>query len=173
MSLKKSKSLIVFYSKPGENFCIGNVEDGNTKRLACMIQKELQCDMIELLPVESYPEGLDDFVEYALNQKEKNERPKYKNKIDSIEDYDTIFFAHPVYHSDIPMIMHTFIDNFSSEFEGKIVYPVCTHEGSGGNITSNILKRRLKKSIVKKGFSVYGQDVDLSKKKLQDWLKSL
>jgi len=138
-----------------------------------MIQKELQCDMIELQPVNPYPEGLDEFVDQAIRENEQGARPAFKNKITNLEDYDVIFFGHPVYHYDIPMIMYTFIETYAKEFEGKTIYPFCTHEGSGSTGTTSKLRKKLNKSKVQKAFSVNGQNVDSSEQKVKNWIKNL
>ena len=138
-----------------------------------MIQKELQCDMIELQPANPYPEDLKKFSNQVIRENEQNERPALKNKVTNLEDYDVIFFGYPVYHHDLPMIMYTFIETYPKELEGKTIYPFCTHEGSGGTPTTNKLRKKLNKSKVQKALSVYGQNVDSSIQKVKNWIKKL
>lgn len=44
-------TLIVYFSRTGENYNVGNVEVGNTAMLASYIKEYLKCDSFEIVPV--------------------------------------------------------------------------------------------------------------------------
>ena len=168
-----SKCLVIFFSKPGQNFYVGNVKVGNTGRMAHMIQEKLQCDIFEIVPTEPYPDDLSQVSKRHDKEKEENARPAIKNKIDNLGEYDTIFFGYPVWNADMPMIMYTFIETYEKELEGKTIIPYCTHEGMDQIKTFINLKKLLKNSKVQRGFGLYGKYVDTSKGKVHKWLNDL
>lgn len=54
-----SDTLIIYFSRTGENYNVGNVEVGNTAMLASYIKEYLKCDSFEIVPVDKYPENYD------------------------------------------------------------------------------------------------------------------
>jgi len=86
--------------------------------------------------VEDYPVTYDECVALAKQEKESNARPEIKGDID-IDKYDVIFVGYPIWWSDMPMPVYTFLE--AHQYEGKTIIPFCTHEGSGLANTENCL----------------------------------
>ena len=64
----------------------------------------------------------------------------------NMEDYDVIFLGYPIWWSDMPMAVYTFLESY--DFSGKTIIPFCTHEGSGLSSTDiEILLRQIRSSF--------------------------
>ena len=78
-----SDTLIVYFSRIGENYNVGNVEVGNTAILASYIKEYLKCDSFEIVPVSKYPDNYDECTKIASKEQSDNARPKIDGKIDN------------------------------------------------------------------------------------------
>lgn len=169
-----SDTLIVYFSRTGENYNVGNIEVGNTAMLASYIKEYLKCDSFEIVPVDKYPDNYDECTNIASKEKDDNARPKIAGKIDNFDNYKTVFVGYPIWWGDLPMIMYTFMEDY--DFKGKTVIPFNTHEGSGDAGTYNTLKEKLSGADVNtNGLALDGKTArsDDGKQKTVDWLKGL
>ena len=169
-----SATLIVYFSRTGENYNVGNVEVGNTAMLASYIKEYLKCDSFEIVPMDKYPENYDECTELASKEKEDNARPKIDGKIDNFDSYKTVFIGYPIWWGDLPMIMYTFLEEY--DLDGKTVIPFNTHEGSGNAGTYDTIKEKLPSANVNtQGLALDGKTARSEDGKQQtiDWLKQL
>lgn len=145
--------MVVYFSRTGENYAVGNITRGNTRIVAEMIAKETGGDLFEIIPERGYPQSYDECVEIAKKEKEAGERPAIRQDT-ATEDYDVIFIGYPNWWGDMPMAVYTFIEKHS--WQGKTVIPFCTHEGSGLSGTVQNLKVACKGADVKQGLAIKG-----------------
>ena len=167
-----SKSVVVFFSRAGENYDVGVIDEGNTSIVAHSIAGKVVSDVFEIVPEEEYPFGYDDCYARAKSEQNSNARPAISDTFDSFDDYDTVYLGYPIWHSDLPMIMLTFIE--SKDWTGKKVMPFCTHGDSGICGTDQHIKSLCKGADVKEGLAIkgsdaqaFGMDVD---KAINTWL---
>lgn len=93
-----SKTLIVYYSRKGENYWNGSIEKlskGNTEVVAEMIADITGGDLFEVDTVKPYAEDYYTCTDEAKKELRERARPKLKNYLDSLEDYDTVFVGYP------------------------------------------------------------------------------
>ena len=169
-----SKVLVVYFSRTGENYNVGNVEVGNTAIVASYIKDYLKADSFEIVPVEKYPDGYDECTKKASQEQKDNARPKIQNQIANFDKYDTIFVGYPIWWGDLPMIMYSFFEGYN--FDGKNVIPFNTHEGSGNAGTYGKIQSKLPSAKVNdKGLALDGKTArsDEGKEKTVQWLKGL
>ncbi len=169
-----SKVLVVYFSRTGENYNVGNVEVGNTAMVASYIKEYLKADSFEIVPVDKYPEKYDECTDIAQKEKNDNARPKIQDKINNFDSYDTVFLGYPIWWGDLPMIMYTFMEEY--DFNGKNVIPFNTHEGSGDAGTYQSIQTKLPNAKVNtKGLALDGKTArsDDGKQQTIDWLKGL
>lgn len=169
-----SKILVVYFSRTGENYNVGNVEVGNTAMVASYIKDYLKADSFEIIPVNKYPDKYQECLDQATKEKNENARPEIQNKISNFDQYDTIFVGYPIWWGDLPMIMHTFFESY--DFNGKKVIPFNTHEGSGDAGTYSTVQKDLPKAnVTTDGLALDGKTArsDDGKQKTIDWLKGL
>ncbi len=169
-----SKTLVVYFSRTGENYNVGNVEVGNTAMVASYIKEYLKADSFEIVPIDKYPDNYDKCTELAQKEKDDNARPKITGKIDNFDSYDTVFVGYPIWWGDLPMIMYTFMEEY--DFNGKKIIPFNTHEGSGDSGTYQTIQEKLPNADVNtKGLALEGKVArsDDGKQQTIDWLKGL
>lgn len=123
-----SRPLVAYFSRTGENYSVGTISEGNTAKLAEIIAAETHGELVEIVPVQAYPEGYDDTLEVATVEKNAGERPAYAFDIDDLSPYDTVFLGYPIWWGTLPMVIYSFLESY--DFEDVTIYPFCTHEGS-------------------------------------------
>ena len=166
--------LIVYFSRNGENYNVGNVEVGNTAMIASYIKEYLKADSYEIVPVNKYPSSYDECTDVAKKEQEENARPQIESKIDNLNEYDTIFIGYPIWWGNTPMIINTFLEQ--NNLEGKNIIPFTTHEGSGDAGTFMELQNKLSNSKVNtNGLAIQGQRArtDEGKQDTINWLHDL
>ena len=171
---KDSKALIVYFSRTGENYNVGNIKVGNTAIMASYIKEYLNADSFEIVPVNKYPESYDECLKVATKEKNENARPAIESKIDDISKYNTIFIGYPIWWGEIPRIVYTFMEEY--DLSGKTIIPFNTHEGSGDAGTYNTIKSKLTKSNVNtNGLALQGKTArtDKGKEEIINWLKKI
>lgn len=173
--MKNSKKvLVVFFSRTGENYAVGNIEKGNTHIIAEMIAKETGGKLFRIETVKPYPDEYKACVEVAKAEKENNARPEIKGDV-KVEDYDVVFLGYPNWWGDMPMAVYTFIEKHT--WQGKTVIPFCTHEGSGLSGTERKLKDACKGATVSEGLAIKGTTAQNSQpqalKTVQTWLQKV
>lgn len=169
------KALVVYFSRAGENYNVGTVSKGSTEILAEMIAKEVGGDLFKIEPVNPYPVNYNETVRIARDEKRNNTRPKIKNKVNNLENYDMVFLGYPIWHGDLPMAFYTFFDE--NNLSGKTIVIFSTHEGSGLAGTDDLIADYTKGKVVKNTFSIRGKRVQDSKDKVEidvkNWIKTL
>ena len=166
--MKNSKKvLVVFFSRTGENYAVGNIEKGNTHIIAEMIAKESGGKLFRIETVKPYPDEYKACVEIAKTEKENNVRPEVKGDV-KVEDYDVIFLGHPNWWEDMPMAVYTFIEKHN--WNGKTVVPFCTHEGSGMGSSVSDIQKLCKTATVEKGLALHGGSVLRAKDEIREWV---
>lgn len=168
------KILIVYFSRTGENYNVGNIDVGNTAMMASYMKEYLKADSFEIVPVKKYSDDYEECKKEATNEMNANARPEIQNKIDNFDDYDTIFIGYPIWWGDMPMIIYTFMESY--DFTGKTVIPFNTHEGSGNSGTYSTIKSKLSNANVNtNGLALTGRNArtDSGKDETLNWLKEL
>ena len=129
------KSLVVYYSRTGQNYGVGDIKEGNTAVVARMIADATGADLFEVRPRKEYPADYTQCTKVARAEKDSNARPDILAD-HATEAYDTIYIGYPVWWGDAPMPLYTFIGKH--DWKGKTIVPFCTHEGSGLSGTREI-----------------------------------
>lgn len=165
------KILVAVFSRAGENYAVGNIEVGNTEVMANYIAAYTKGDLFKITPVNPYPEGYEDTKTIATQELNSNARPQIANKVQNFDDYDVIFIGYPIWYGTYPMIINTFLESYN--FDGKIIIPFNTHEGSGDSGTFSSIKSKMSNSTIMDGLAVRGLSANNSKSEVENWLKKL
>lgn len=110
-TIRRPRVLLAYFSRPGENYYYGgrtNLKVGNTEVLAGMISKHIRCDMHRIKPANAYPVDYEETVARNVREQNANARPRIANPLLSIDDYDVVLLASPIWNVRPPMIMSTF-----------------------------------------------------------------
>lgn len=170
----KKNILIAYFSRTDENYGVGFIEKGNTEIIAEMIAQKTGGKLFHIKTEQAYPTDYSSCTAVAKREKEENARPELADDID-ISDYDVIFLGYPIWWSDCPMAVYTFLEGH--DFNGKTIIPFCTHEGSGMSGTETIIKDTCQGAEVTSGLAVKGtiaqSERDKAKESVQQWLENL
>ncbi len=168
------KSLVVFFSRTGEEYRVGNITKGNTHIVADFIAENVGAKTFEIKPVNPYPDNYNECTELAKREQQEKARPSIANKIDNFDDYDVIYLGYPNWWSDMPMIIYTFLESYN--FNGKTIIPFCT-SSSEYFIGKEEIQQYAKGATVLDGLGIQGkrcQDDPASvKRDVDNWLKKI
>ncbi len=173
-----SDTLVVYFSRTGEQYQVGVIDKGNTAIVAEIIAKKTGADLFEILPVDDhYPMTYNELTDVAKREQNENARPAYAGEVPDLSRYRTIFIGAPVWWGDWPMILYTFFETNADALEGKTLIPFSTHAGSGLSGFDRKLSAMLPNSTVGKGLAVAGTDCqndpDRVRESVNDWLNEL
>ena len=169
-----STSIVVYFSRAGEQYGVGVIEKGNTAIVADMIVEQTGADGFEITPKEdNYPTTYSELTDYAKEEQNNNARPEIASTIENFDSYDTIYLGYPIWWGDLPMICYTFLESY--DFSGKTIIPFCTHAGSGNAGTQSKIQSAVPNAEVKEVLAITGTDAqnnqDSVKSQVIDWLQ--
>lgn len=166
-----SDKLIVYYSRADENYVNGMLKFlnvGNTEIAANIIQEFTGADVFKIEQEVPYSKGYNECIAQAQEEQRNNARPKVKNLPDDIDKYSEIYLCYPNYWSTMPMAVFTFLEQY--DFSGKIIKPLCTHEGSGLGCSMKDIQKICPTATVKDGIAIQGARVEKSRKDIEKWI---
>ncbi|MBR3399227.1 MAG: flavodoxin [Prevotella sp.] len=167
------KVLVVFFSHAGDNYAVGNIKVGNTKKIADIIAEKTGADQFEIVAEKNYDMAYGPLTELAKKEQQNGELPAFKGEVENIDQYQTIFIGGPVWWGTYPQVMFTFFKKY--DLNGKTLIPFTTHEGSGlGNCVEDV-KAAYPNATVKEGLAIRGKDAQEGKatKDVEKWLNGL
>lgn len=151
------KSLVIYFSRAFENYAVGNIEVGNTEIVANIIKEFTGADLFKCEGVRPYSKNYNECCKEAKNYLKSNARPQLKQYLKDISNYDIIYIGGPIYYGQYPFEVYSELDKL--KFDGKIIKPFSTHEGSKlGNI-EKVLTYFCKGATVKPGLAILGHEV--------------
>ena len=164
--------LLAYFSRPGENYWNGgrrNLKVGNTEVLTRAISARLDCDLHRIEAVDPYPAGYDETVRRNVREQDIDARPAIADPLPSIDGYDTILLASPIWNVRAPMIMTTFAERY--DFAGKTVHPVTTHAMSGLGTTPEDYARECRGARIGTGLAVRREQARSAGADVDAWLR--
>lgn len=172
--MNTKKILVAFFSRTGENYAVGHIEQGNTHIVAELIASATGGTLFRIEPATPYPDDYRACTEVAQREKRSKARPALVGDIVA-EEFDVIFLGYPNWWGDLPMCVYTFLEQH--DWQGKVVIPFCTHEGSGLSDTENRLRAACRGASVLNGLAVRGSvaqnEREKARKQVLEWLKRL
>lgn len=131
MSNQSKKTLVAYFSATG-----------TTMEAATQLAKAANADLHEIIPAVRYtPADLnwrDKKSRSTLEMEDKSSRPAIANRVENMEQYDTVFVGYPIWWYIAPTIINTFLEQY--DLTGKTVVPFFTSGGSGSGETMRYLK---------------------------------
>lgn len=160
-----SKSLIIYFSRAGENYSVGVVDKGNTEIVAEYVQELTGADMFKVEPTVPYSENYRTCTEQA---KERVGNAPVKAR-PNIAGYDTIYLMTPIYWGTWAPEMETALTGL--DFTGKTVRVITTHAGSGlGRVVSDATRVCKGAKVDRNGLAILGAEAKGSKGRVAQWL---
>lgn len=181
----ESKILIAYFSLPenadtsgvdavaGASIVLDNEKVlGNTEYMAYAIQEAVGGDLFRIETVQQYPLEHEPLVEMADEEQNDNARPELLNRVENMEQYDTIFLGYPNWWGDMPMPLYTFLEEY--DLSGKTIIPFSSHGGSGFSRTeSTIAQMQPNASVSENGLTVSRNDVADSYEDVFQWAENI
>ena len=149
------KILIAYYSKTG-----------NTKCAAEEIAKMTGGTLHRIVPQKTYPDSYFATIAVAKWESLKGEKSALADKVEGIGAYDKILVGFPIWWFGCPQLIKTFMESY--DFDGKKVYPFCTHSGSGPKNSTRDIKAICPGADVKDCFDA---TKNLNEAAVKEWLK--
>lgn len=159
------KMLIVYYSW----------SNGNTKKIAEMLQKATGADIAKIETVKPYEGSYQDVVEQGKQEVDSGFQPEIKPLPYSVADYDVIAIGTPTWWYTMAPAVLTYLN--SQNWNGKIVVPFMTNGGWPGHVIKDIQKacKGAKSACeIQIQFDSSGGDhMETNEREIQKWIESV
>ena len=110
--------------------------NGNTERIAKMLQKEIGGDIVRIDTITPYEGSYDDVVNQGQEEVQRGYEPEIKPLGVNISDYDVIAVGTPTWWYTMAPAVLTFLHTES--FADKTVIPFMTNAGWPGNVIKDM-----------------------------------
>lgn len=159
------KLLIVYYSW----------SNGNTERIAKMLQKEAGGDLVKIDTVQPYIGSYDEVVNQGQEEVNRGYEPEIKPFSVDISDYDVIAVGTPTWWYTMAPAVLTFLHG--QDFTGKKVVPFMTNGGWPGHVIKD-MKAACKGAEVTCEMQVQfdstgGDWLETSEKQIEQWIQKV
>ena len=116
------KTLVAYFSASGV-----------TAKVAEKLSKAINADLYEIAPEDPYTKAdlnwMNKKSRSSVEMNDRSSRPAIGNKVENMEQYDTVFVGFPIWWYREPSIIDTFMESY--DFTGKTIIPFATSGGSG------------------------------------------
>lgn len=112
--------------------------NGNTERIAKVLQQALRADILKITAPDDYHEDYDTVVRKSQEEIRRGYRPRVEPAKVDLSGYDTIAIGSPTWWYTIAPPMSTFLE--ANDFAGKTVVPFATNGGWPGHALKDIEK---------------------------------
>ena len=125
-----AKSLVAYFSA-----------SGLTGKVAEVLAKAAGADLHEIKPAVPYTSAdlnwMDKKSRSSVEMADPSSRPEIANKVENMDQYDTVFVGFPIWWYVAPTIVNTFLEKY--DFSGKKIVLFATSGGSGfGNTVKEL-----------------------------------
>ena len=136
------KTLVAYFSASGV-----------TAALAKRLADAISADLHEIQPEVPYTKADLDWTNKnsrsSVEMNDKSFRPPVANRVENIDDYDTIYVGFPIWWYVAPTIINTFLEQY--DLTGKEIIPFATSGSSGMGRTNDELKVSCKGAVLTEG----------------------
>ena len=126
---------------------------GVTKKVAERLAAAAGADLFEIEPAVPYTVADLDWTNKksrsSVEMNDPSSRPEIARRLDSLEEYDTVFLGFPIWWYVAPTIVNTFLEQY--DLSGKKIVPVATSGGSGMGKTNQELAPSCPGAILEEG----------------------
>lgn len=145
---------------------------GNVQQLAGWVQEETGGDLFPIRVTEPYSSDWDACLERANQERGDNARPALQERVENLDQYDTVFLGYPNWWYGVPMALLSFLEE--NDLSGKQVYLFCSH-GTGGLASSvEIITEAVPEAMISDTiFDCYEEEASSSEEAIKNWVAEL
>lgn len=144
---------------------------GTTEYVARMIQQSVGGDIHMIQTQNYYTYDFDELRNINHEEMDTNFLPPIVKSDLDIEKYDTIFIGYPVWASDVPQAVLSFLNEY--DLTGKTVVPFCTHDGYGAGRSYDTIKEASHAAVFTNGIAIQSEDILYSENSVIEWLTDI
>ncbi|MDE7231062.1 MAG: hypothetical protein K2N56_11335 [Oscillospiraceae bacterium] len=181
---KDEKILIAYFSRWGNtdypndvdattsaSIVVDNGRFGTTEYTARMIQEAVGGDILPIETAAPYTADFDELRDVNHKEMADNFLPALKKTDLDISKYDTVFIGYPVWATDVPQAVISFLK--MHDLSDKKVIPFCTHDGYGAGRSYSTIASASRAKNVANGLAIEAKDVPSAKSMVTSWLSSV
>ncbi len=148
------------------------IPPGNVQQLAGWVQEETGGDLFTIRVTDPYPSDWDACLERANQERGEDARPELQERVENLDDYDTVFLGYPNWWYGVPMPLLTFLEE--NDLSDKQVYLFCSH-GTGGLAQSvELITEAAPGAVISDNiFDCYEEDASSSREDIQEWVAGI
>lgn len=182
--LSVNKTLVVYFSRWGNTDYPDDIDAstsasivvdeevyyGTTEYVANRIADEVGTDLHRIETVNPYTADFDELRNVNHEEMDQNYLPKLKENDLDISAYDTIFIGYPIWASDVPQAVLSFLTMY--DLSGKRVIPFCTHDGYGAGGSYQTIAET-SHALNLEGLAIEAKDVLTAEDTIKNWLMDI
>jgi flavodoxin len=157
---KKARVLVVYYS-----------QTGNTHGVAKHIRDLTDGDLVELVPVDPYPDDYSATTQQAKRELQSGYKPPLQTKVENIAAYDIICVGSPNWWNTVAGPVKTFLSDY--DLSGKRLAPFITHGGGGAGRSVADIGKWCPRASVANALVINGYNAASSRADVAAWLCAL
>lgn len=150
---------------------IDNGRYGTTEYVSRMIQQTIGGDVHLIETVTPYTADFGELRDVNHNEMRQNILPELKDSDLDISKYDTIFIGYPVWATDVPQAVLSFLNKY--DLTSKTVIPFCTHDGYGAGESYRTIAEASKAETTLDGLAIEAKEVLTAQDTVANWLNSI
>lgn len=176
--------LIVYFSRYGNtdypddvdvstsaSIVIDNERYGTTEYVSRMIQQMVGGEIHRIETAVPYTADFDKLRDVNHDEMQQNILPELKDSDLDISKYDTVFIGYPVWATDVPQAVLSFLNDY--DLTGKTVIPFCTHDGYGAGGSYQTIAEASKAEKTLDGLAIEAKDVLSAQDTVTNWLNAI
>lgn len=144
---------------------------GTTEYVARIIQQKVGGELHRIETKEAYSTDFDEVVDQNHKEMQDGVLPELKESSLDISAYDTVFIGYPVWATDAPQAVLSFLKEY--DLSGKKVIPFCTHDGYGAGSSYRTIAKACPQASVLDGIAIEAKNVSAAENNITDWLASI
>ena len=168
VDLSNQKALVAYFAyseniKNEENLSVDAIasaslnrstdnENGNLQVMSQVIQDKTDADIFSIKVKEPYDDDYDVMRERAYEELNSESFPELSSQVEDINNYDVIYIGTPVWSSNLPRPVATFLSE--NDLSNKTIIPFGINLGSGFGTIIDEIKELCPNSTVIDGFTI-------------------
>ena len=149
----------------------GDLRYGTTEYIANMIAEEVGGDLHRIETVTPYTADFDELRDVNHDEMNRNFLPELKKSDLDISAYDTVFVGYPVWATDVPQAVLSFLNEY--DLTEKTVIPFCTHDGYGAGGSYQTIADASHAAVSLDGIAIEAKDVPNARDTVAAWLMDI